>query len=115
MFDALDSTVRIPPIYCEASDLLRLPPLSLYPVGEQVQCNSQNLKSLTSVVERLESKLSSFLASPTQQSYAKATSAVSHAKTPVLSPVASSGPLHKSISNSSFQDSRESNVVLWCT
>ena len=101
MFDALDSTVRIPPIYCEASDLLRLPPLSLDPVGEQVQCNSQNL---TSVVERLESKRSSFLASPTQQSYAKATSAVSHAKTPVLSPVAShsqsslSGPLHKSTS-----------------
>ena len=119
MFDALDSTVRIPPIYCEASDLLRLPPLSLDPVGEQVQCNSQNLKSLTSVVERLESKLSSFLASPTQQSYAKATSAVSHAMTPVLSPVAShsqsslSGPLHKSTSNSSFQDSRESNVVLF--
>ena len=33
MFDALDSTARIPPIYCEASDLLPLPPLSLYPVG----------------------------------------------------------------------------------
>ena len=119
MFDALDSTARIPPIYCEAFDLLRLPPLSLDPVGEQVQCNSQNLKTLTSVVERLESKLSSFLASPNQQSYAKATSAVSHAMTPVLSPVAShsqsslSGPLHKSTSKSSFQDSRESNVVLF--
>ena len=113
------TSIPKPPIYCEASDLLRLPPLSLDPVGEQVQCNSQNLKTLTSVVERLESKLSSFLASPIQQSYAKATSAVSHAMTPVLSPVAShsqsslSGPLHKSTSKSSFQDSRESNVVLF--
>ena len=33
----------------------------------------QNLKTLTFVVEWLESKLSSFLASPIQQSYAKAT------------------------------------------
>ena len=77
-----------------------------------MQCNSQNLKTLTSVVERLESKLSSFLASPIQQSYAKATSSVSHAKTPVLSPVASHsqlGPFTRA--KSSFQDSWESNVL----
>ena len=43
-FDVLDSVDKIPPIHCEASDLLRLPPLSLDPVAEQVNCNSQSLK-----------------------------------------------------------------------
>ena len=119
MFDMLDSVARIPAIYCEASDLLRLPPLSLDPVGEQVQSNSQNLKSLTSAVERLENKLSSFLATPMQQSYAEITSAaVPHPQTTV--PLATSHsqsslsmPLHKKVQKPSSQDSRESNIVLF--
>ena len=76
-----------------------------------MQCNSQNVKTLTSVVERLESKLSSFLASPIQQSYAKATSSVSRAKTPVLASHSQLGPFTRA--KSSFQDSWESNVVLF--
>ena len=56
MFEALE---KIPHIHCEAFDLLRLPPLSLDPVAEQVQSNSQTLKSLASVIEKLENKLSS--------------------------------------------------------
>ena len=118
IFDMLDSVARIPAIYCEASDLLRLPPLSLDPVGEQVQSNSQNLKSLTSAVERLENKLSSFLATPMQQSYAEITSAVPHPQTTV--PLATSHsqsslsmPLHKKVQKPSSQDSRESNIVLF--
>ena len=118
MFDMLDYVARIPAIYCEASDLLRLPPLSLDPVGEQVQSNSQNLKSLTSAVERLENKLSSFLATPMQQSYAEITSAVPHPQTTV--PLATSHsqsslsmPLHKKVQKPSSQDSRESDIVLF--
>lgn len=42
-FDVLDSTDSIPSIFCEASDLPRLPPISLDPVGEQVQSNTQTL------------------------------------------------------------------------
>ena len=59
-FDALDSNDSIPPIYCEASDLYKLPPISLDPLAEQVESNCQVLKDLKSVVERLESKFSSF-------------------------------------------------------
>ena len=58
-FDALDSGVSIPPIYCEASELYKLPPISLDPLAEQVESNSQVLHDLKSAVERLESTLSS--------------------------------------------------------
>ena len=36
-FDALDSSDSIPCIYCEATDLLLLPPPCLDPTAEQVQ------------------------------------------------------------------------------
>ena len=46
-FDLLDSKALIPPIFSEASELYRLPSLSLDPVSEQVQ---DNTKALLSVV-----------------------------------------------------------------
>ena len=60
-FNILDSVGRIPPLYCEASDILRLPPLSLDPVAEQVSFNSQSLKHLAGPVERVDNRLSFFL------------------------------------------------------
>ena len=60
---ALDSSDSIPNIYCEACDLLRIPPLSLDPVSEQVQGNTHTLQSLVTTVECLEKKLSSLSAS----------------------------------------------------
>ena len=61
-FDLLDSKALIPPIlnFCEASELYRLPSLSLDPVSEQVQDNTKALLSLTSVVNSIEKKTSSF-------------------------------------------------------
>lgn len=65
-------------IYCEASDLLRLPPFSRDPVAEQVQGVSWSLSSLSDVVDCLDNKLSTFLDSPSspsaQCSYASAAS-----------------------------------------
>ena len=55
VFDALDAYDSIPPIYCEASDLLLLPSLSLDPTAEQVQHNKDVvLKALMSKIENLE-------------------------------------------------------------
>ena len=62
-FDVLDSSDAIPTICCEASSLHRIPPLSLDPVAEQVHSNSQALQALSSVIESLDKKLSSFLVS----------------------------------------------------
>ena len=58
-FQCLDTTDQVPPIYCEAVDLLMLPPLALDPIAEQVKSNSLILKSLTSTIENLSQKLTS--------------------------------------------------------
>ena len=58
-FGALDSNSSIPSIYCEAGELYKLPPISLDPLAEQVEKNSQVLTNLTSAVQCLETKLSS--------------------------------------------------------
>ena len=107
---------KIPHIHCEAFDLLRLPPLSLDPVAEQVQCNSQTLKSLASVIEKLENKLSSFIDSPKQRSYATMASSV-----PLTQPSApaqqsqsqASLPAQRTSSRSPLADGRDSNVILF--
>ena len=59
--EVLDTSDSIPTICCEATQLHRIPPLSLDPVAEQVHCNSQALKALSSSIEGFEKKLSSFL------------------------------------------------------
>ena len=45
-FDALDTNNLIPQIFCEASDFVKLPPISLDPVAEQVELNSKSLDAL---------------------------------------------------------------------
>ena len=69
-FDAVDSNNSIPPIYCEAGELYKLPPISLDPLAEQDEKNSQVLNDLTSAVQCLESisKLSSCFLSTSNQS-----------------------------------------------
>ena len=61
----LDSSDTIPEIYCEATDLLRVPSLSLDPVSEQVQTNTQALHNLISKIESLEKEISTFQGSGT--------------------------------------------------
>ena len=56
-FDILDSVDAIPLIFCEASDLFLLPPVSPDPLAEQVEKNSQVLGELTSTVHSLEKRL----------------------------------------------------------
>ena len=60
-FVVLDSVDQVPPIHCEASDLLHLPPFSLDPVAEQVEGVSRSLSSLSDMVDRFDKKLSSLL------------------------------------------------------
>ena len=58
-FNALDTNDLIPQIFCEASDLVKLPPISFDPVAEQVELNSKYLDALNSTVQGLGEKLSS--------------------------------------------------------
>ena len=57
-FDALDTNDLIPPVFCEASDLYRLPPISLDSIAEQVNLNMQAVEALSAVVKNLEGTLS---------------------------------------------------------
>ena len=117
-FNILDSVGRIPPLYCEASDLLRLPPLSLDPVAEQVSCNSQSLKHLAGLVECLDNRLSSFLDSNTtlsgtrvQQSYSAV--AASSVSLPEVSSPALLSTQKSVTSRPPISDNRESNLILF--
>ena len=97
------------PIHCEASDLLRLPPLSLDPVAEQVNCNSQSLKNLGGLVERLENKLSSLLDS-TQHSYATVASSV---PPPQVTSPSSISAQKSTTSRTTTSHGREVNLILF--
>ena len=55
-FVALDSTDLIPGIYCEATDLLRIPSLSLDPISEKIETNTLSLKDLAVKIDLLEAK-----------------------------------------------------------
>ena len=68
-FDVLDSSDSIPTICCEATSLLRIPPLSLDPVAEQVHSNSQTLEALFCVINGLEKKLSDFILSTNHSAF----------------------------------------------
>jgi hypothetical protein len=113
----LDSVDKIPPVHCEASDLLRIPPLSLDPVDEQVNCNSQSLKTLAGAVERLEKRLTSFLDSSassatglSQLTYATVASSDPPPQVPSLSP----GSVKKNTTlRPATLNGRESNLILF--
>ena len=110
-FDVLDSVDQVPPIHCEASDLLRLPPFS---VAEQVQGVSQSLSSLSDMVDRFDKKLSSFLDSSSSTSVQSSYASVAFS-TALTNPVPSSTmSVQKNITPPSLSpDGRELNVILF--
>ena len=119
-FEALDSISLIPVIYCEALELLKLPPLALDPVAEQVQRNSQIVQALISNVQSLEKKLSSHISTGNgtvvglgnQQSNTYATVASHQLTSPVTA--SSSSPLKENSSRrTSKSEGRESNLILF--
>ena len=59
LFHCLDSTDEVPKFYCEALHILKLPPLSLDPIAEQVKLNLSVFKTLSSTIEELNHKISS--------------------------------------------------------
>ena len=114
----LDTSDSIPTICCEATQLHRIPPLSLDPVAEQVHCNSQALKALSSSIEGFEKKLSSFL------SHGSSTPVATSAQPGLSYAAAASSPLppvsrqpsvvsHRHPQRPSPADDRSCNVILF--
>ena len=58
--DKLDMGGCLPPIFCEAADLLSLPSLELDPTASQVEINTTAVKSLTETVNELQSSVKLF-------------------------------------------------------
>ena len=110
----------IPVIYCEALELLKLPPLALDPVAEQVQRNSQIVQALISNVQSLEKKLSSHISTgngtvvglDNQQSNTYATVA-SHQLTSPVTASNKSSLKDNSSRRTSKSEGRESNLILF--
>ena len=118
-FSALDTSDSIPTICCEATSLLRIPPISLNPVAEQVHSNSQALRALSSVIEGLEKKLSDFLVSGAHSPDATGSQQVSYARAasstpPEVQKSTFAAPRKSSVSLSpSSADDRSCNVILF--
>ena len=62
-FEALDAREELPDIFCEATDLLKLPPICLDPVSEKLHDTTMSLESLASDVKSLQEELSNSLTS----------------------------------------------------
>ena len=113
-FQSLDTSDNIPPIYCEAFDLLKLPPLALDPIAEQVKSNSVILKSLTSSIENLSQKLTSLGSHQQPSAVNSFASVVSSGRQP--SPSCPSTSLHVNHSKDATRNNtpgRELNLVLF--
>lgn len=52
-FDKLDAVDKLPTIFCEANDLIRLPSLVLDPVSQRLDNNSSILESLVKKIHDL--------------------------------------------------------------
>ena len=63
-FDYLDASNKLPLIYCEANDLIRLPPLAPDLVSEKLEHNTTALLTLSSKVDTLPSTLANSLSLP---------------------------------------------------
>ena len=117
-FHRLDSTDEVPKFYCEALHLLKLPPLSLDPIAEQVKLNSSVLKTLSSTIEELNRSLGNIQPpSDTSSSYASAVSSGKQFATPSNTDTLAQDGKRKmytvsSSQNNSSMSGRELNLIL---
>ena len=112
-FDILKTTNSIPDIFCEASDLPRLPSLSLDPVGEQVHANTEALNILSSTVCSIEDKISSLLSLTTSLPRNSNQQSTSYAQMASIHPPASTSTGSSPLRQPTPLDSRECNVIIF--
>ena len=79
-FDKLDSVEKIPAVYCEATDLIKLPSLAPDPVSKKLDENTTALQSLAHKVEELPSKVSTAAANQVTKCYSEMEKLISNIK-----------------------------------
>ena len=58
-FSKLDEVDKIPPIYCEALDLVRLPPITSDPISELIMGNRDRLQEIEAKISQLQDEFAS--------------------------------------------------------
>ena len=66
-FEVHDNTGSLPEMFCEAKDMLKLPPLSLDPVSELVNQNSVSLGEVLTNLSSLKEQVNSSVLSLTSK------------------------------------------------
>ena len=66
-FDKLDGADKFPAIFCEATDLIKLPSLNLDPVSKKLDDNVKAVESLGHVVQNLPSNVSLAISEPLEK------------------------------------------------
>ncbi len=121
-FQLLDSLEKLPAIFCEANDLLKLPPLALDPVSEQLlgSCKAINMvdSSILELKEQIKStraSLSRDLASVKVQinKLQRVPSALPHSELGTGTSHQSHQPSKLSFSRSLFDPVRQSDFILF--
>ncbi len=111
-FTKLDEIDEIPEIFCEASQLVLLPPISLDPIGELISGNAASLKSLEDKLSLIQADLNglSSKVESTKSSVLPPPASYSHAvRSP---PNSASGPSFNDGSNMS-KNSRSDNLIVF--
>lgn len=75
-----NSVEKIPAIYCEATDLIKLPSLALDPVSKKLDENNTTLLSLAHKVDDLPPKVSTAVANSVPKCYSEMEKLVSSIK-----------------------------------
>lgn len=118
-FVKLDETSDIPSIFCEALDLVQMPPVVADPVAEKIHENNQSIKSLEEKLQQLSSNISGILSSIStvesnlsvlSASTTKSSSSASYAE---VTAAKSCSKDARAPSHSSFSVPRNSNLILF--
>ena len=113
VFVALDFSDLVPKIYCEASDLLKTPPLSLDPTSEQVQSNTLAMYSLVFKIESLQVKLSSLIESGSYSSNTTYAAAASQPPIVVAVPSPPYSDKMSSMKRTHHSEAQESLLIIF--
>ena len=70
-FDRLDNHNKIPAIFCEAADLIKLPSLTLDPVSKKIHDNTTTLQSLALKIDDIPLKVSTALTNTVTSCYSE--------------------------------------------
>ena len=115
-FSKLDENGDIPQIFCEALDLLQMPPVVVDPIAEKIHENNLTIKSLEEKLQQLSSNISGLCSSvSTVESNLSILSSTSKATPSYASAAIANIPTKVNVPSCSFTASfsRNSNLILF--